>query len=165
MEKIQKIEPTLWFDDQAEEAARLYVSIFKNSEIGQIDYYGKEGFEYHQKPEGSVLTVEFTIEGQKFIALNGGPVFRFSEAISFVINCDTQEEVDYYWDNLLANGGEEQMCGWLKDKFGVSWQVVPVVLNKMLRDPDRAKASRVANAMFKMKKLDIAVLQKAYNNN
>ncbi len=162
MATLQKITPNLWFDKQAEEAANFYVSIFKNSRIGQITRFGKEGFEFHGMPEGSAMTVNFWIEGMEFIALNGGPVFNFTEAVSFIINCETQEEIDYYWNSLLAGGGKESMCGWLKDKFGLSWQVVPTILNEMMADTDAKKIQCMSNAMFQMKKLDMAVLKQAY---
>lgn len=158
----QKIEPHLWFETRAEEAARFYVSVFDNSEIGRILHYTDEGQDIHGMPAGSVMTIEFMIEGQKFTALNGGPVFKFTEAISFIINCETQEEIDYYWEQLTANGGEESMCGWLKDKFGVSWQVVPIVLTEMMADPDMDKVKRMTHAMFTMKKLDIEILKQAF---
>lgn len=159
---MQKITPFFWFDTEAEEAARFYVSIFKNSSVGKITHYGKEGYEVHKMPEGTVMTVEFTLEGQPFIALNGGPIFKFNESISFVIDCKSQEEVDHYW-NKLTEGGDErsQQCGWLKDKYGLSWQVVPARLNELMSDPDAAKAGRVMNAMLKMKKIDIAELERA----
>ncbi len=162
----QKITPNLWFDSEAEEAVRFYTSVFRNSAIGRISRHTKDGFELHGKPEGSVMTVEFSIEGQEFVALNGGPVFTFNEAISFIINCDNQEEVDYYWEKL-GEGGDEaaQVCGWLKDRFGVSWQVVPTALNEMACDPDAQKVSRVLQAMYQMKKLDIALLRAAYESN
>lgn len=160
---IQKITPCLWFDNQAEEAANFYTSVFKNSRIGKISRYGKEGFEIHGRPEGSVMTVEFEIEGQAFTALNGGPVFKFNEAVSFQVNCETQEEVDYYWKKLSGGGDEQaQQCGWLKDKYGLSWQIVPTVLGKMLNDPDPVKSERVMKAMLQMKKLDIGTLKQAY---
>jgi predicted 3-demethylubiquinone-9 3-methyltransferase (glyoxalase superfamily) len=160
----QKITSNLWFADQAEEAARYYTSIFKNSRIGRITHYGKEGFEIHHQPEGKVLTVEFIIEGQDFLALNGGPVFTFNEAISFIVNCKTQDEIDYYWEKLSAGGDTKaQQCGWLKDKFGVSWQVVPEVLTDMLSDADKEKTERVMKALMQMKKLEIAALEDAYN--
>lgn len=159
----QKITPNLWFDSEAEEAVKFYTSIFKNSKIGKVARYTKDGVEHHQKREGSVMTIEFIIEGQEFVALNGGPIFTFNEAVSFVINCETQEEVNYYWEKLTEGGDETaQVCGWLKDKFGVSWQVVPSVLNDMIVDPDPEKVSRVLQVMFKMKKLDIAPLRAAY---
>jgi len=160
----QKISPNLWFDSQAEDAARFYTSIFRNSAIGDISYYTKEGFEIHKRPEGSVMIVEFTLEGQEFIGLNGGPVFKFTEAVSFVIHCENQEEVDYYWEKL-GEGGDPKFheCGWLKDKFGLSWQVVPIILDEMMKDKDKEKVSRAMAAMLKMKKLDIAGLQKAFN--
>jgi predicted 3-demethylubiquinone-9 3-methyltransferase (glyoxalase superfamily) len=161
----QKITSNLWFEYQAEEAARYYTSIFKNSKIGRITHYGKEGFEIHHQPEGKVLTVEFQIEGQDFLALNGGPEFKFSEAISFIVNCETQQEIDYYWEKLSAGGDmNAQQCGWLKDKFGVSWQVVPNLLSDMLSDADKAKSERVMKALMRMKKLDIATFRHAYNN-
>lgn len=160
---MQKITSNLWFDRQAEEAAKYYTGIFKNSEILKTTYYGKEGYEVHKMPEGTVMTVEFQIEGQKFVALNGGPVFKFNEAISFIINCNTQEELDYYWEKLSQGGDPNaQQCGWLKDKFGLSWQVTPVQLEEMLRDKDREKAGRVMNAMLQMKKLDLHALEEAY---
>jgi predicted 3-demethylubiquinone-9 3-methyltransferase (glyoxalase superfamily) len=161
MASPQKITPCLWFDSEAEEAARFYVSIFRNSRIGHISYYGKEGFEVHGRPEGSVMVVAFEIEGQNFTALNGGPHHKFSEAISFQIPCETQDEIDYYSERLAA-GGEIGPCGWLKDKFGLSWQVFPTVLPNMMRDKDPAKAARAMRAMLRMKKIDIAQLQAAY---
>ncbi len=160
---MPKITPCLWFDKQAEEAANLYVSIFKNSKVGKVSYYGKEGFEVHGMPEGTVLTVEFQLEGQNYLAMNGGPAFKFSEAVSLIINCDTQEEVDMYWNKLTADGGAESQCGWLKDKYGFSWQVTPKILDELLTDPDKAKAGRVMNAMLKMQKIIIADIEKAAN--
>jgi predicted 3-demethylubiquinone-9 3-methyltransferase (glyoxalase superfamily) len=164
MATMQKITANLWFDKQAEEAAKFYVSVFKNSKIGRISHYTEEGFEVHGMPAGTAMTVEFQLEGQNFVALNGGPHFKFSEAVSFIINCDNQEEVDYYW-NKLGEGGDPkaQVCGWLKDKFGLSWQVTPTVLDDMIADPDKNKANRAMRAMLKMKKLDIAELERAYN--
>jgi len=160
---MQKISPCLWFDDNAEDAVNFYTSIFKDSKIGNVIRYGKEGYEIHKKKEGSVMTIDFEIEGQKFLALNGGPIFKFNEAISFQIYCDTQEEIDYYWDKLTEDGDKNaQVCGWLKDKFGVSWQVVPVALIKMLEDKDSRKTERVMKAMLQMQKLDIDALRKAY---
>ena len=156
----QKITPCLWFDTEAEAAANHYVSIFKNSKIVKIGRYGKEGKEIHGKAAGSVMAVEFEIEGQKFVGLNGGPQFKFDEAISFQITCDSQAEVDYFWSKL-TDGGKEVQCGWLKDKFGLSWQVVPRVLPELLGDANAEKADRVMKAMLQMKKLDIAALQKA----
>ena len=153
----------MWFDNNAEEAVQFYVSIFKNSNIGNVTHYGKEGYEIHKKKEGTVMTIDFEIEGQKFLALNGGPIFRFNEAISFQIYCETQDEVDYYWDKLTEGGDKNaQVCGWLKDKFGVSWQVVPTVLVKMLQDKDSKKTENVMRVMLQMQKLDINVLTKAY---
>lgn len=155
---INKIVPCLWFDHQAEEAAHLYTSIFKNSKIESVSYYGKEGFEIHGQKEGTVLTVVFQLEGQSFTALNGGPIFKFSEAISLQVFCDTQEEIDHYWYKL-SNGGEEGQCGWLKDKFGLSWQVVPSILPALMTDP--AKASKAMNAFMQMTKFDIERLKRA----
>ncbi len=163
MQTLQKISPNLWFNKEAEDAAKFYTSIFKNSKIGNISYYGKEGFEVHGMAEGTVLTIEFFIEGQKFTALNGGPHFKFNEAISFIIGCNEQEELDYYWNKLKEGGDEKaQQCGWLKDKFGVSWQVVPNELPEMLQDTDQTKTERVMKALMPMKKLDIAALKNAY---
>lgn len=160
---MQKISPCLWFDDNAEEAVKFYVSIFKNSKVGNVTRYGKEGYEIHKKKEGSVMTINFEIEGQKFLALNGGPIFKFNEAISFQIYCDMQEEIDYYWEKLTEGGDKNaQVCGWLKDKFGASWQVVPIALIKMLQDKDSKKTERVMKAMLQMQKLDIDALTKAY---
>ena len=160
---IQKITPCLWFDSRAEEAVKLYTSIFKNSRIVNTTRYGKEGFEIHGKPEGTVLTVEFEIEGQRFTALNGGPQFKFSEAVSFQISCETQDEIDHFWTKLIADGGEESHCGWLKDRFGVSWQVVPSILSKMMTDPDPKKVDRVTHAFLQMTKFDLAKLKQAYD--
>jgi len=157
----QKITPCLWFDSEAEEAAKFYVSVFKNSRMGKVSRYGKEGFEIHGRPAGSVMAVEFELDGQKFSGLNGGPLFKFTEAISFQVQCADQEEVDYYW-NKLAAGGQEVQCGWLKDKYGLSWQVVPTTLYDMLKDPDAEKVARVTKAFLQMKKFDIASLQRAY---
>lgn len=158
-----KIASSLWFDNQAEEAARYYTSIFKNSSIGRITKYPDEGYEIHHGKAGSVLTVEFELEGQPYIALNGGPEFKFSEAISFIIYCETQDEIDYYWEKLSAGGDPNaQQCGWLKDKFGLSWQVVPTILDEYLADEDEEKAKRVMHVMLQMKKLDIAELNNAY---
>ena len=157
----RRISVCLWFDDQAEEAVNFYVSVFKNAKIGKTARYDEEGAKAAGKPKGSVMTVTFELDGQEFVALNGGPVFKFTEAISLVVNCETQEEVDSFWTKLSA-GGQEVQCGWLKDRFGVSWQIVPTVLPEMLRDKDPQKARRVMAAMLKMKKIDIAVLKKAY---
>jgi predicted 3-demethylubiquinone-9 3-methyltransferase (glyoxalase superfamily) len=154
---MHRITPFLWFDQQAEEAANLYVSIFRDSKILSVARYGKAG----PGPEGSVMLVNFQIEGQKFIALNGGPLFRFTEAISFSIDCQTQEEVDHCWNKLTADGGQESQCGWLKDKFGLSWQVIPTILGQLLADKDPQKSQRVMQAMLQMKKIDIAALQRA----
>jgi predicted 3-demethylubiquinone-9 3-methyltransferase (glyoxalase superfamily) len=157
---MQKITPFLWFNDNAEEAVKFYTSVFKNSNIGKIARYDQAGEKASGRPAGSVMTVEFQLEGQEFVALNGGPMFKFTEAISFVVNCETQEEVDYYWEKLSA-GGKEVQCGWLKDKFGLSWQIVPTVLGELLSDKDAAKAQRVMQAMLKMVKLDIKKLKQA----
>ncbi|MFD2246525.1 VOC family protein [Pontibacter ruber] len=163
MKAKQKITTNLWFNRQAEEAVAFYTSIFKDSEVLRRTRYTKEGQEFHKMPEGAVMTIEFRIEGQKFVALNGGPEFRFTEAVSFIIDCDSQEEIDYYWEKLSAGGDEEaQQCGWLKDRFGVSWQVVPSALTDMLQSDDTAKAQRVLKALFQMKKIDIKTLQQAY---
>jgi predicted 3-demethylubiquinone-9 3-methyltransferase (glyoxalase superfamily) len=160
---MQKISPCLWFDNNAEEAASFYTSIFRNSKISNVTRYGNEGHEIHGKEEGTVMTVDFEIEGQKFLALNGGPIFKFNEAISFQIYCETQEEVDYYWEKLSEGGDEKaQQCGWLKDRYGVSWQVVPIVLIKMLQDKDPKKSESVMKALLQMHKLDISALKKAY---
>ena len=154
---MQKITPFLWFDNNAEEALNLYTSIFPNSKTVAITRYGPAG----PGPEGSVMTASFELEGQEFIALNGGPHFRFTEAISFVVHCDTQEEVDSYWNKLLA-GGQESQCGWLKDKFGLSWQIVPRQLTRLIQDKDARKAQNVMQAMMKMRKIIIADLEEAY---
>jgi predicted 3-demethylubiquinone-9 3-methyltransferase (glyoxalase superfamily) len=160
---MQKISPCLWFDDQGEEAAKFYTSIFKDSKIRDVTRYGKEGYEIHGREEGTVMTVEFEIEGQKFLALNGGPIFKFNEAISFQVYCETQEELDNYWEKLSEGGDEKaQQCGWLKDKYGVSWQIVPTILIKMLKDNDSEKSQKVMKAMLQMHKLDISTLKKAY---
>ena len=154
---MQKITPFLWFDNQAEEAVRFYTSIFKNSKIGTLVRCGDAG----PGPKGTVLTAAFQLDGQEFVALNGGPLYKFSPAISFVVNCETQEEVDHYWDKLSA-GGEKVQCGWLTDKYGVSWQIVPTILTKLLQDKDAEKSKRVMQAMMQMVKLDINGLKRAY---
>lgn len=158
---MPSITPYLWFDTQAEEAARFYISIFKNSKLGGITYYGNEGKEITGKPAGEVMTVAFELDGQEFLTLNGGPAFKFTEAISFLVDCEDQQEVDYYWERLTADGGQEVQCGWLKDRYGLSWQIIPGQLNRLLGDPDRSKADRVMKAMLQMKKIDIGVLEKA----
>mgnify|MGYP001163297488 CR=1 FL=1 len=161
---VQKITPCLWFDNQAEEAARFYVSIFKNSRIGRITRYGREGYEFHGRPEGTVMTVEFDLDGQPFTALNGGPIFKFNEAVSFQMFCETQEEEDYYWEKLSEGGDEKaQQCGWLKDKYGLSWQVIPKGLNELLSDPDSEKSQRAMKAMLRMKKIDMEKIRQAYD--
>jgi predicted 3-demethylubiquinone-9 3-methyltransferase (glyoxalase superfamily) len=163
MTMIQAITPCLWFDDQAQDAANFYVSIFKNSKIGNITRYGTEGFEIHGRPAGSVMTVEFQLEGQDFVGLNGGPIFKFNEAISFQVLCKTQDEVDHYWEKLSRDGDKDaQQCGWLKDKYGVSWQIVPTVFREMLQDKDSKKRDSVMKALLQMSKLDIARLKQAF---
>src|SRR5712691_3829070 len=172
---MKKINPFLWFDSEAEQAAKFYVGIFKNSKIGKVARYPKDppsheamarqgAAEKIGRPPGSVMTVEFTLERVDFVALNGGPQFKFTEPISFSVNCETQDEIDYFWEKLSADGGSTGPCGWLKDKFGLSWQVNPVVLGDMLADPDPAVAGRVMNAMMEMDKIDIAALEKAYKS-
>jgi predicted 3-demethylubiquinone-9 3-methyltransferase (glyoxalase superfamily) len=155
---VQKIIPNLWFDTEAEEAASFYTSIFKDSEVVNVMHYGEAG----PRPAGMVMTVTFRLQGQEFTALNGGPDFKFNESISFLVNCESQEEVDEFWEKL-SEGGEEGPCGWLKDKFGVSWQIVPTVLDEMLQDEDAERANRVTKAMLQMKKIDIPGLQEAYD--
>jgi predicted 3-demethylubiquinone-9 3-methyltransferase (glyoxalase superfamily) len=158
---LQKITPFLWFDNQAEDATKFYVSIFKNSRVGSVTRYDEEAAKAAGRPKGSVMTVAFELDGQEFTALNGGPLFKFTEAISLVVNCETQEEVDHFWEKLSA-GGQEVQCGWLKDRFGVSWQIVPTVLVEMLQDKDGEKSRRVMAAMLKMKRINIEALKKAY---
>jgi predicted 3-demethylubiquinone-9 3-methyltransferase (glyoxalase superfamily) len=163
MSTVQKITPCLWFADQAEEAATFYTGIFPNSRIRTVTRYGQAGQEIHGRPPGSVLTVDFELDGQPFTALNGGPVFTFNEAISLQVMCATQEDIDYYWETLTPGGDPKaQQCGWLKDKFGVSWQVVPAGMAEILNDPDRAKADRAMSALLQMKKPDMAELKRAY---
>ena len=162
--RMQKIIPFLWFDSQAEEAAKFYVSILKNSKIGRITRYGESGAEVSGRAKGTVMTVEFQLEGQDFVALDGGPIFTFSPAISFVVNCKTQKEVDELWEKLSADPKAEQ-CGWLKDKYGVSWQIVPTILNEMVQDENPMKSERVMKAMLQMKKIDMKALQEAYEQN
>jgi len=163
MSTVQKITPCLWFDDQAEQAVKFYTAIFKNSKIVLISRYGEAGQEVHGKAPGTVMTVAFELDGQTFTALNGGPYFKFNEAISLQINCETQNDVDYYWEKLSQGGDEKaQQCGWLKDKYGLSWQVVPTVLVEMIQDPDAEKSGRVMTAMLQMKKIDIDKLKRAY---
>ena len=160
----QKISPCLWFADQGEEAARFYTGIFKNSRITKITRYGTAGFEIHQRPVGSVMTVEFELDGQAFTALNGGPLFTFNEAVSLQVFCDTQEEVDYFWEKLSEGGDPNaQQCGWLKDRYGLSWQVIPVAMNEMFDDHESPATQRAMQAMLQMKKLDLAELQRAYD--
>jgi predicted 3-demethylubiquinone-9 3-methyltransferase (glyoxalase superfamily) len=159
---MQKINPCLWFDDKAEEAAKFYVSIFKNSKLGTITRYGEAGAEVSGRPKGSVMTVTFEIEGQEFVALNGGPHFTFSEAISLMVKCETQKEIDEMWEKL-SQGGEKGQCGWLKDKYGLSWQIVSPVWDEMLRDKDVKKSERVMKAILQMTKPDIKTLKQAYD--
>lgn len=156
---MQKLVPFLWFDDKAEEAVNLYVSIFKNSKVGTVSRYGKGG----PGPEGAVMTATFQLNGQEFMALNGGPMFKFTEAVSFLVNCETQQEVDDLWEKL-SEGGQKSQCGWLKDKYGLSWQIVPTALGRLMGDPDKAKSGRVMQAMLQMTKIDIAKLQTAYDS-
>lgn len=161
--KIQKITANFWFNMNAEEAVEFYTSVFNNSKVGRTTYYTDAGKEIHGIDAGKVMTIEFQIEGQDFVALNGSPAFQYTEAVSFIINCESQEEVDYYWDKLTEDGDEKaQVCGWLKDRFGVSWQVVPIELNRMLASTDKGKVERVMSSLLKMKKLDLAELRRAY---
>ena len=161
---LQKITPCLWFDDQGEEAAKFYTAIFPNSKIVAVMLYSEAGQEIHGKKPGSVMTVEFELNGQPFTALNGGPIFKFNEAISFQIHCDTQDEIDHYWEKLGAGGDPRaQQCGWLKDRYGLSWQIVPTVLPKLLAGADPGRANRVLDALLKMTKLDIRALEAAAN--
>ena len=160
---MKKITPCLWFDNNAEEVVKFYASIFKNSKVGRISRYGEAGYEIHGKPAGTVMTMEFELNGHAFTALNGGPVFKFNEAISFQVGCESQEEVDYYWEKLSEGGDKKaQQCGWLKDKYGVSWQIVPTVLVELLQDEDAKKSESVMKALLQMKKLDIAGLKRAH---
>ena len=164
MATTQKISSNLWFAHEAEEAANYYVSIFKNGKVKKITHYGKEGYDIHKMPEGTVMTVEFELDGQTFVALNGGPVFKFNEAVSFIINCDSQAEIDYYWEKLSQEGDKQaQVCGWLKDKYGLSWQVVPRQLPEMLSNQPTERSESVMKALLQMKKLDIKKLEEAYN--
>jgi predicted 3-demethylubiquinone-9 3-methyltransferase (glyoxalase superfamily) len=158
----QKITPCLWFDNEAEDAAKHYTAIFANSRIKQVSRYTEAGREIHGKPPGSVMVVEFELEGQTFTALNGGPQFKFNEAVSFQVMCDTQSDIDQFWSKLSA-GGKEGPCGWLKDKFGLSWQIVPSVLPQMMKDSDGARSGRIMNAVMQMKKFDLDSLQRAYS--
>jgi predicted 3-demethylubiquinone-9 3-methyltransferase (glyoxalase superfamily) len=162
MATLKKIVPHLWFQSDPQEAVKFYTSIFKNSKIGRIAYYSNEGFDHHKHHEGEVLTIEFELDGNKFLALNGGPDFKFNEAISFMIFCKDQKEINYYWDKLTT-GGEEQQCGWLKDKFGISWQVVPEKMIDWTTDTDPKKVKSFMHAMFQMKKLDMDVLERAHD--
>ncbi len=158
---MQKITPFLWYDDKAEEAANFYVSIFKNSKMLSVTRYEEAGAQASGRPKGSAMTVEFELEGQKFVGLNGGPHFKFTEAVSFLVNCETQEEVDYFWEKLTADGGAESQCGWLKDKYGLSWQIVPTILPALMKNKDPEKLQRTMKAMLQMKKIDIAILKQA----
>jgi predicted 3-demethylubiquinone-9 3-methyltransferase (glyoxalase superfamily) len=160
--KIKNITPHLWFDNQAEEAVKFYTSVFENSSVGRTSYYTEAGKEIHKMKPGSVMTIEFTLNGMKFVALNGGPVFKFNEAVSFMVTCETQKELDFYWDKLSEGGDSNvQQCGWLKDKFGLSWQVVPEILPQLITDRDTDKVTRVMDVFMKMKKIDIQQLQDA----
>jgi predicted 3-demethylubiquinone-9 3-methyltransferase (glyoxalase superfamily) len=164
MPTVQTITPCLWFASQAQEAATFYTSVFKNSRITQVSYYGEAGQEVHGQKPGSVMLVAFELDGQSFSALNGGPVFTFTEAISFQVNCDTQAEIDDYWDKLRAGGAPKaQQCGWLKDRYGVSWQIVPRAIGELMSADHPARANRVMAAMMGMKKIDLAALQAAFN--
>jgi predicted 3-demethylubiquinone-9 3-methyltransferase (glyoxalase superfamily) len=159
---MQKITPFLWFSDNAEEATRFYASVFKDSKLGPVSHYNEEGAKASGMPAGTVMTAAFQLFGQDFVAINGGPVFKFTEAVSFVVNCETQEEIDYYWEKLSEGGDKKaQQCGWLKDKFGLSWQIVPTSLSKLLQDKDPAKSKRVMHEMLQMKKIDMATLEEA----
>jgi predicted 3-demethylubiquinone-9 3-methyltransferase (glyoxalase superfamily) len=160
---MQNITPNLWFDNKAEEAAKFYVSIFKNSKMGTISRYDEEAAKHTGRPAGSAMLVTFQLSGQDFMALNGGPMFKFSEAVSFVINCEDQDEVDYFWEKLTGGGGEESMCGWLKDQFGLSWQVVPTALGELMTSGTAEQSRRVMNAMLQMRKIDIQKLQDAFD--
>lgn len=161
----KQIVPNLWFDTNAEDAVRFYMSVFKEATIGRKTYFGKEGFELHGMKQGTVMSIEFKLFDQNFLAMNGGPVFKFNEAVSFVIRCDSQQEIDHYWNGLKEGGDENaQQCGWLKDKFGLSWQVLPTILDDYISDPDKQKSERVMHAMLKMKKIDIALLKEAYGS-
>ena len=162
MATVNKLVTCLWFDGKAEQAARYYVSVFKNARMGKVSYYPSEGIEQHGQPAGRVMVAEFEIEGQQFIGLNGGAQFKFSEAISFQVMCDDQAEVDYFWSTLTQDGGEEGPCGWLKDKFGLSWQIVPKRLMAMMGDSDTKKTGRVMKAFMQMKRFDLAALERAY---
>lgn len=162
MSKVQRIAPCLWYDGQAEEAARFYTGIFPNSRITHISYFGEARHEVHGRPAGSVMVAAFELDGQPFTALNGGPQFRFNEAISLMVSCESQEEVDHYWEKLSAGGDEQaQQCGWLKDRYGLSWQIVPIALLRLMSSPDRARSERTMEALLQMKKLDIAALERA----
>ena len=160
---MQKITPFLWFDNNAEEAVNFYVSVFKDSKVGKVTRYDEASSKAAGRPEGSVMTIEFQLAGQNFTAINGGPHFKFTEAVSFVVDCESQQEVDYFWDKLTADGGQESQCSWLKDKFGLSWQITPRILIEMISDKDPQKAQRVMEAMLQMKKIDIATLKRAYD--
>ncbi len=160
---MQKITTCLWFDSQAEEAVKFYTSVFKNSKTGAVSRYDEASSKAAGRPAGSVLTMTFELDGREFMALNGGPIFKFNESISLVVNCKDQEELDYYWDKLISGGGQESFCGWLKDKFGLSWQIVPAALGELMSGKDPEKSKRVMEALLKMKKLDIDTLRKAYD--
>lgn len=161
MARLNKLVSCLWYDNEAEDAATFYCSVFKNSKMGKVTRYGKEGFAIHGQPEGKAMTVDFELEGNRFVALNGGPHFKFSEAVSFQILCDSQDEIDYFWSRLTADGGQESRCGWLKDKFGLSWQVTPAALVDILASGDAAASQRATKAFLQMKKFDIEALLRA----
>lgn len=161
----QRITTNLWFDRNAEDAVNFYTSIFKNSTIKGITHYTKEGFNIHKMPEGTVMTIVFELDGREFLALNGGPIFKFNEAVSFVVNCSDQQEIDYYWDRLIPGGDPNaQVCGWLKDQFGLSWQIVPTILSELLNNKDAEKTSRVMAAVMQMKKINLSLLREAFDN-
>jgi predicted 3-demethylubiquinone-9 3-methyltransferase (glyoxalase superfamily) len=160
---MKGITPNFWFDKEAEDAAELYVSIFPNSKINHVARYGDAASQVAGRPNGTVMTVAFELDGKPFVALNGGPMFKFNEAVSFIVNCESQDEVDHYWNALTADGGSESRCGWLKDKFGLSWQIVPTQLGALLSSGDRGRSERVMAALLKMNKLDVAALQRAYD--
>lgn len=160
---MQKITPCLWFDNQAEEAVHFYVSLFKNSKVGAVTRYTGESAKVSGRPEGSVMTIAFELDGQPFMAINGGPIFKFTEAFSLVINCDTQDEIDHFWNNLTSSGGQPSQCGWLKDRYGLSWQVVPTALGRLLSSSDPQKSQRVMQTLLQMTKLDINKLQQAHD--
>lgn len=163
MAMVKRITTCLWFDSEAEEAAKFYTSIFPNSGIGKMAYYSREGFEFHRRPEGSVMTVTFSLDGSEFLAMNAGPMFKFNESTSFMISCRDQDEIDYYWNKLTSEGGKESMCGWLKDKYGLSWQVIYDKWDEMVTDPDQEKVSRLLATLYKMRKPQLDELKRAFD--